>query len=126
MDAKEIRRLRPKLVRFLGGFTDCFSRKDTREHLGTYVEGQLSNLERKTAEPIALHADVAPWSLQNFLSVLTWDHEAMRDRVAEIVVRDLDLLQVVGPDRPVDDGDRVAPSGARVAHLEGVGGGLGV
>lgn len=88
MDAKEIRRLRPKLVRFLDGFADCFARKDTREHLGTYVEGQLSNLERKTAEPIALHADVAPRSLQNFLSVLTWNHEAMRDGMAEIVVRD--------------------------------------
>lgn len=56
MDAVEIRGLKPKLKKFLHQFRDCFGRKDTREHLSTYVEGQLSKLDRKSVEPIALAA----------------------------------------------------------------------
>lgn len=88
MDAKQIRRLKPRLKRFLNEFADCFIRKDTRLHLTTYVSGQLSELQRKSVESIALEARVPPRTLQNFLSVLSWDHQALRDRVADIVCRD--------------------------------------
>jgi SRSO17 transposase len=88
MDAREIRRLGPQLKRYLELYSDCFGRKDTRWHLTTYVRGQLSDLPRKSVEPIALHAGVPPRTLQNFLSLLSWDHERMRTRVAEIVIRD--------------------------------------
>ena len=46
MDAREIRRLKSRLMQFLKMFDDCFARKDTREHLTTYVQGQLSDLQR--------------------------------------------------------------------------------
>ena len=88
MEAREIRRLGPHLKRYLEQYADCFARKDTRRHLTTYVRGQLSDLPRKSVEPIALHAGVAPRTLQNFLSLLSWDQERMRTRVAEIVLRD--------------------------------------
>ena len=88
MEAREIRRLGPHLKRYLEQYADCFARKDTRRHLTTYVRGQLSDLPRKSVEPIALHAGVAPRTLQNFLSLLSWDQERMRTRVAEIVVGD--------------------------------------
>jgi SRSO17 transposase len=52
------------------------------------VRGQLSELPRKSVEPIALHAGVPPRTLQNFLSQLSWDQERMRQRLAEIVVAD--------------------------------------
>ena len=68
MDAKQIRRLKPKLSRYLKQFADCFGRKDTRAHMPTYVEGQLSNLPRKSVEPIALAAGVPVRTLQEFLS----------------------------------------------------------
>ncbi len=58
MDARQIRRLKPKLSRYYREFDDCFARKDTRAHLPTYVEGQLSDLPRKSVEPIALKAGV--------------------------------------------------------------------
>ena len=58
MDAQQIRGLRPMLARFLKRFDDCFARKDTRRHRSVYVNGQLSDLERKSVEPIALAADV--------------------------------------------------------------------
>ncbi len=68
MDAKQIRRLKPELSRYLKQFADCFGRKDTRAHMPTYVEGQLSNLPRKSVEPIALAAGVPVRTLQEFLS----------------------------------------------------------
>ena len=85
MDADQIRRLGPELLEFLGHFDDCFSRKDTRAHLSTYIRGQLSDLPQKSVEPIALEAGVAPRTLQEFLSQLKWDDELMRDRVHRIV-----------------------------------------
>ena len=53
MDSNQIRQLGPKLDEFLGRFADCFSRKDTRAHLGVYVRGHISNLPQKSVEPIA-------------------------------------------------------------------------
>ena len=53
MDATQIRQLKPMLSTFLKRFDDCFARQDTGSHLPVYVEGQLSNLERKSVEPIA-------------------------------------------------------------------------
>lgn len=85
MDAKQIRELRPKLRRYLKRFDDCFSRCDTRAHLSKYVEGQLSDLPRKSVEPIALKTGVPVRTLQEFLSQYEWDHQRMVDRVQEIV-----------------------------------------
>ena len=86
MDAQKIRQLGPKLDRFLKRFDDCFERKDTRAHLGVYVRGQLSDLPEKSVEPIALNAEVAPRTLQEFLSQLKWDEDRMRDRLQQIVM----------------------------------------
>jgi SRSO17 transposase len=85
MDARQIRQLKPKLAEFLARFDDCFPRCDTREHLPVYVEGQLSDLQRKSVEPIALKAGVAPRTLQQFLSKHRWDEGCMRDKVQQIV-----------------------------------------
>jgi len=53
MDTREIRKLKPRLTRYLGRFDGCFARKDTRAHLPVYVEGQLSDLNGKNVEAIA-------------------------------------------------------------------------
>jgi hypothetical protein len=81
MDADQFRRLEAEFTAFLNRFSDCFSRKDTRAHLGVYVRGQLSDLPEKSVEPIALEAGVAPRTLQEFLSQLKWDEDRMRDRL---------------------------------------------
>src|SRR5712692_10508679 len=86
MDVDRIGRLEPKLAKFLDLFHDCFGRKDTRAHLGVYVRGQLSDLPEKSVEPIALDADVAPRTLQEFLSQLKWDELRLRDRVQQVVL----------------------------------------
>jgi SRSO17 transposase len=85
MDAEQIRRLEPQLVDFLEGFADCFARRDTRAHFPVYVRGQLSELPRKSVEPMALAAGTSVRTLQEFLTHLTWDEDRMRQRVASVV-----------------------------------------
>jgi len=58
-----------------------------RAHLQTYVSGQLSDLDRKSVEPIADAAGVPPRTLQEFLSMLKWDDQAARDQVQRRVAR---------------------------------------
>ena len=87
MDASAIGALGSKLGRFLKRFSHCGC-DDVRAHIGTYVEGQLTGLERKNVEQIALNAGVAPRTLQEFLSSYDWNHVAMRDQVGRIVASD--------------------------------------
>jgi SRSO17 transposase len=86
MDAEQIRRLKPMLARYLKQFDGCFARKDTRAHLSVYVEGQLSDLDAKSVEPIAVHAGVAPRTLQEFLAHYRWDEDRVRDRLRRLVI----------------------------------------
>jgi len=85
MDISQIRKLKPKLKKFLKRFDDCFPRKDTRAHLPTYVSGQLSDIPEKSVEPIAINSGVAPRTLQEFLSQHHWDHDRLRDQLQHIV-----------------------------------------
>jgi len=88
MDVAEIRRVGRGFEAYLAEFSDCFGRCDTESYLEVYVEGQNSDLQRKSAEPMALRAGVVPRSLQVFLSSARWDEERMIDRVQEIVAGD--------------------------------------
>ena len=88
MDAKQIRKLRPMLAKYLGEFDDCFSRSEPARNLRVYVKGQLSDLARKSIEPMADRAGVPPRTLQQFLSRAAWDERRMADRLAQIVARD--------------------------------------
>lgn len=85
MDAATLKSFLPELTRFLGRFADCFCDHRCRQHLPVYIRGQLSNLERKSVEPIAVASGVATRTLQEFLSLLSWDHHRMRDRLQQIV-----------------------------------------
>lgn len=84
MDADAIKALGPKLAGFLKRFSRCGC-EEVAAHVGTYVEGQLTELERKNVEQIALNAGIVPRTLQEFLSNYDWDHAAMRDQIAKIV-----------------------------------------
>ncbi len=85
MDADQIRALEPLLREYLDRFAACFPRRDTRAHFPRYVQGQLSDLERKSVEPMALKMDVPVRTLQEFLSQHKWDHLKMRDHLQHIV-----------------------------------------
>ena len=64
MNVQEIKGMGRQLKKFLSEFDDCFGRSEPPEHLRTYVQGRLSNLPRKSIEPIALSAKVAPRTLR--------------------------------------------------------------
>jgi SRSO17 transposase len=85
MDAKQIKQLEPMLNKYLQQFDDCFGRIETVESLKTYVTGQLSDLQRKSIEPMADAASVPPRNLQQFLSLHKWDEMHMLDRLEQIV-----------------------------------------
>lgn len=86
MDAADVRRLKPMLTQYLKRFDDCFDRSDTRAHLWVYVQGQLSDLSAKSVEPMAVHAGVAPRTLQEFLAQHRWQEDRLRDRLQQLVV----------------------------------------
>jgi len=96
MDVTEIAGLESELVDFLGEFDDCFGRSEPREHLGTYVSGQLSDLERKSVEPMALAANIPPRTLQRFLELVEWDQERLRDKLQHVVARDHAYPDAIG------------------------------
>jgi SRSO17 transposase len=81
MDAATILEIKPALTAFLHQFDGCFGRRTTRRYLDIYVAGQLSDLDRKSVEPMADAAGVPPRSLQEFLSLFRWDEAAVRDRL---------------------------------------------
>jgi SRSO17 transposase len=66
MDAATILEIKPALSTFLHAFDGCFGRRTTRQYLDVYVAGQLSDLDRKSVEPMADAAGVPPRSLQEF------------------------------------------------------------
>ena len=87
MDAETILRIKPALTRYLHEFDGCFGRCTTRRHLDTYIQGQLSAMERKSVEPIADAAGTPPRTLQEFLGLFRWDEGAVRDRLQQRVAR---------------------------------------
>jgi len=87
MNADTILRIKPALTAYLHEFDDCFGRATARRHLDTYVLGQLSDLARKSVEPMADAAGTPPRTLQEFLGLYRWDEAAMRDRLQQLVAR---------------------------------------
>lgn len=87
MDADTILRIKPELTQYLHAFDGCFGRITARRHLDTYVLGQLSDLERKSVEPMADAAGTPPRDLQQFLGLYRWDESAMRDLLQQRVAR---------------------------------------
>ena len=64
---------------YLGIYRDCFLQKRTIAHFDNYCRGLLSDLPRKSVEPIALASGTAVRTLQEFLVTAQWDHDRARD-----------------------------------------------
>ena len=79
MTEQEIAGLGPAFASYLGRYRGCFLQKRTAAHFDNYCRGLLSDLPRKTVEPIALEAATAVRTLQEFLTTARWDHQSMRD-----------------------------------------------
>jgi hypothetical protein len=107
MTLKQIAGLGRKLVMFLALFADCFGRREPRALLRIYVQGQLSDVEHKTAEGIALRFGKAPRTLQRFLESIKWDEEKFHDRCQELLAKEHGHAEAIG----VVDESGVAKSG---------------
>jgi SRSO17 transposase len=78
MTDQEIADLGPAFSRYLARYRDCFLQKRTAAHFDNYCRGLLSDLPRKTVEPIALAAGTAVRTLQEFLVTADWGHDKAR------------------------------------------------
>src|SRR5688500_14759827 len=81
MTEQQIQDLGPAFARYLDAFQGCFADHRAVEHLRSYCRGLLSDLPRKSVEPIALASGTAVRTLQEFLKDYTWDHAGVRDRL---------------------------------------------
>src|SRR4051794_27563322 len=87
MTPEQVAALGPAFAAYLRDFADCFLQDRTREHLQTYCRGLLSDLPRKSIEPIALAAGTAVRTLQEFLRDHVWDHARLRDQLQQRVAQ---------------------------------------
>ena len=96
MTLEELKSVGGILTSFLCMFGMCFETIAGRRLLKVYVQGQLSDLQRKNCEAIALELDVAPRTLQRFLESIKWDEQRLRNRIQEIVVKDHAHPEAIG------------------------------
>jgi SRSO17 transposase len=104
MNEQQVAELAPQFSAFLKKFRRHFATASGFGHLGTYSRGLMSDLARKSVEPIALASGCAVRTLQEFLTFHEWDESGLRDQLQlHLVARDmpapgmpLDALGVIG------------------------------
>src|SRR5215475_4403024 len=89
VSADDVRHCGQRLQRFLQRYLPRFYRQEQHELAQVVLQGKLSNLQRKTAEPIAYHAGRQRKPVQHFVGAGAWDDEAvmaeLRRHVAEVL-----------------------------------------
>jgi SRSO17 transposase len=87
VSAATVRGCCDRLQHFLQRYLPLFYRQEQRELAEVVLQGRLSNLQRKTSEPIAYLADRERKPVQHFVGAGCWDDEAvmaeLRHEVAE-------------------------------------------
>src|SRR5262245_21019415 len=81
MTPEQIQALGPAFADYLQQFLFCCDYTQTFDLLGVYCRGLLSDLDRKTCEPVALAAGVAVRTLQEFLRDHRWSFPQVRDQL---------------------------------------------
>jgi SRSO17 transposase len=97
MTDQEIAGLGPAFAGYLAQYRECFLQKRTAGHFDNYCRGLLSDLPRKSVEPIALACGTAVRTLQEFLVTADWDYLRMRQQYQRRVATTLGEL----PDDPL-------------------------
>lgn len=96
MTADQIRSLQPALATLLVRFRHRFKRETTFAHWERYLVGLISDLKRKSIEPIALAAGVAVRTLQEFLAFFAWDHRRVHEMLQHLVANEHDADHAIG------------------------------
>ena len=92
MTDRELAGLGRAFAWYLGRYRDCFLQKRTAGHFDSYSRGLLSDLPRKSVEPIALACGTAVRTLQEFLVTADWAHEQAREKFQRRINDVLDEL----------------------------------
>jgi len=88
--------LQPALARLLRQFRHCFGRDKTFAYLEKYILGLLSDVKRKSIEPIALAAGVAVRTLQEFLAFFRWDEDRAGHQLIRLVAHEHSSREAIG------------------------------
>jgi SRSO17 transposase len=89
LTGRDLTRAVSALGEFLEPYRPLMARAEQREHLGLLVGGLLSDLERKSVEPIAARFEVPRRPLQRFVGEGHWSDQRVRDRIVEEVAAEL-------------------------------------
>lgn len=89
MTTAQIEALGPAFADYLDQFLFCCGYTQTFALLQLYCRGLLSDLHRKTCEPLALYAGVAVRTLQEFLKDHVWSYPQVRDVLQQHVAQTL-------------------------------------
>ena len=81
MTPDQIAGLGPALTEFIGSFRSCLGECRVMGHFDVYCRGLLSNLRRKSVEPVAVAAGSFVRALQLFLTERDWDHLRLGDQL---------------------------------------------
>ena len=87
--ADAVRGCHQRLDRFLRRYLPRFYRQEQRELARVVLQGQLSSLRRKTAEPIAYAAGRHRKPVQHFVGAGAWDDEAVMAELRRHVAGEL-------------------------------------
>lgn len=80
-DAHDAARTFDRLIEFVGSFASLFYRKEQRVLSKLYVQGQLSELQRKSIEPIATFHHRPRRGLQRFIGAGKWEDAGVRSEL---------------------------------------------
>lgn len=87
---EDIENIAEELKGFQAPFHSCFARSESQESLYQYSIGQISSLDRKSIEPMALNVDGAKVrSLQRFISDAEWNESEIDFKYRSMVNEDL-------------------------------------
>jgi SRSO17 transposase len=81
MTLDQVEAIGPAFAEFLRPFERFFGSPHNVCHFRNYTRGLLTDLERKTAEPLALYAGVPARNLQQFLKACVWDDDGLTNSV---------------------------------------------
>jgi SRSO17 transposase len=83
MTKEQVQAIGPEFTAFLRPFERFFDEPETVRHFRNYSRGLLTDLPRKTAEPLAKYAGTPPRCLQQFLKTCLWDQDGLTDGIQQ-------------------------------------------
>ena len=103
MTDRQIQDLGPAFAKYLRQYRDCLGQSRVARHFDDYCRGLISDLPRKSVEPIALASGTRVRTLQEFLTVTDWELDTalerlqcwLGDRIAELPADPLGNVGVI-------------------------------